>query len=177
MRPERKDYIDYYDYYINLVSEGNIVSALQNDHKNTLSFINSISADKADHKYAENKWTIKQVLNHIIDTERIFSYRALRFSRGDAQTLLSYDENIYAANANLTNTDLKLLAEEFDAVRKATILQFKQLSDKELLLKGKTLSGENNVLAIGFVICGHTQHHVNIIKERYLTNKILSTNH
>lgn len=168
MRPKKEDYIAYYDYYINLISEGDIVSALESNHKETLEFIKNIPVDKAEFKYADNKWTVKQVLNHIIDTERIFSYRALRYSRGDAQTLLPYDENFYAANANLTKTDLKLLTDEFDAVRKATILQFKQLSDKELLLKGTTSAGENNVLAIGFCICGHTKHHLNIIKERYL---------
>lgn len=168
MRPKKEDYITYYDYYINLIPEGDIISALENNHKETLEFMKNIPVGKIEFKYADNKWTVKQVLNHIIDTERIFSYRALRFSRGDSQALLPYDENFYAANANLTRTDLKLLTEEFDAVRKATILQFKQLSDKELLLKGTTSAGENNVLAIGFCICGHTKHHLNIIKERYL---------
>lgn len=168
MRPDKKDHIAYFEHYINLVPENDILSALQNNHQSILAFIKAIPADKAEYKYAEGKWTIKQVLNHIIDTERIFSYRALRFSRGDAQLLPGYDENLFAANANLSKTDLNLLAEEFDIVRKAIIIQFKQLTDKELLLKGKTTSGENNVLSIGYVICGHAVHHVNVIKERYL---------
>lgn len=168
MRPRKQDHIPYFEYYINLVPENDILSALKNNHQAILQFIKSIPTDKAEYQYAEGKWTIKQVLNHIIDTERVFSYRALRFSRQDATVLASYDENLFAANANLTKTDLNLLAEEFDAVRKATILQFQQLSDKELLLKGKTTSGENNVLSIGYVIPGHATHHVNVIKERYL---------
>lgn len=168
MRPQKQDHIAYFEHYINLVPESDIIAALKNNHQSVLTFIKSIPAEKSDYQYAENKWTIKQVLNHIIDTERIFSYRALRFSRGDVQLLPGFDENLFAANANLSHTDLNLLADEFDAVRKATVLQFIQLSEKELLLKGKTTSGENNVLSIGYVICGHAQHHINIIKERYL---------
>jgi uncharacterized damage-inducible protein DinB len=168
MRPNKQDHIAYFEYYINLVPENDILSALNNNHQTILEFLKSIPADKAEYKYAEGKWTIKQVLNHIIDTERIFSYRALRFSRGDNQVLASYDENLYAANVDLSRSSLDLLIEEFDAVRKATLLQFSQLSEKELLLKGKTTSGENNVLSIAYVICGHATHHVNVIKERYL---------
>lgn len=168
MRPNKQDHIAYFEHYINLVPESDILSALKNNHQSILAFIKSIPNEKLEFRYAENKWTIKQVLNHIIDTERIFSYRALRFSRGDHQLLPGFNENLFAANANLTNTDLNLLLEEFDAVRKSTILQFSQLSDKELLLKGNTSSGENNVLSIGYVIVGHAQHHVNVIKERYL---------
>lgn len=168
MRPNKQDHIAYFEHYINLVPENDILSALKNNHQSILQFIKSIPNDKAEYKYAEGKWTIKQVLNHIIDTERIFSYRALRFSRGDAQLLPGYDENLFANNVDLSRTDLNLLAEEFDKVRKATILQFQQLSNKELLLKGKTTSGENNVLSVGYVICGHATHHMNVIKERYL---------
>lgn len=170
MRPQKEDYIAYFDYYINLIQEADINLALKNNHKTILSFINSIPGEKLNYQYADGKWTIKQVLNHIIDTERIFSYRALRFARGDAQLLPGFEENKYAANANLTNTDLTLLTEEFDAVRKATILLFKQLSDKELVLKGQMASGIVNVLSLGYTICGHSQHHINIIKERYLSN-------
>lgn len=168
MRPITGEYISYYDKYINLVAENDIVSALQNNHQSILAFIKSIPTEKADFKYAFNKWSVKQVINHIIDTERIFSYRALRFSRSDAQLLPGFEENHFAAHANLSTTDLNLLAEEFDAVRKATILQFKQLSDKELILRGMTGAGEVNVISIGFTICGHAQHHINVIKQKYL---------
>ncbi|MBX3163089.1 MAG: DinB family protein [Bacteroidetes bacterium] len=168
MRPNKNDHIAYFERYINLVSENDILSALKNNHEEILAFITSIPKNKSEHKYAEDKWTVKQVINHINDTERIFSYRALRFSRGDAQLLPGFDENLFAANANLSTTDLDFLAEEFDTVRKATILQFRQLSDKELLLKGKVTLGETNVLSLGYMICGHATHHKNIIEERYL---------
>lgn len=168
MRPQEKDHIPYFTQYINLVPEGDIISALKANHQSTLDFIESIPRLKANHFYAEGKWTVKQVINHIIDTERIFSYRALRFARGDAQLLPGFDENLYAANANLTETNMQLLMDEFDSVRLATILFYKQLSVKELLLKGEMASGIANVLSLGYTICGHTQHHVNVIKERYL---------
>lgn len=168
MRPQKQDHIGYFEYYINLVPENDIISALKNNGDSISSFFKSIPSDKADFKYAEGKWSIKQLLNHIIDTERILSYRALRFSRGDNQMVLSFDENLYADNANLSKSGLNLLIEEFETVRKATILQYSQLSDKELALKGSSPSGENSVLSIGYMLCGHATHHVNIIKERYL---------
>lgn len=168
MRPKEQDHIPYFTQYINLVPEGDVISALKANHQSTLDFIEGIPRLKANHFYAEGKWTVKQVINHVIDTERIFSYRALRFARGDAQLVPSFDENLYAANANLTETNMQLLMDEFDSVRLSTILLYKQLSEKELLLKGHMASGVVNVLSLGYTICGHTQHHVNIIKERYL---------
>lgn len=168
MRPLEKDLIPYYVKYIDLIPEGDVISALKANHQSTLDFIESIPRQKVNYFYEEGKWTVKQVINHIIDTERILSYRALRFARGDAQLLPGFDENLYAANANLTETNMQLLMDEFDSVRLSTILMFKQLAEKQLLLKGAMSSGETNVLSLGYFICGHAQHHVNVIKERYL---------
>ncbi len=168
MRPQKKDYIPYFENYINLIPEDDIISALKNNHQVILDFIEEIPRQKLNYFYDEGKWTVKQVINHIIDTERILSYRALRFARGDNQQVLSFDENLYVANANLSNTNSQLLVDEFDSVRLSNVLFFKQLSEKELLLKGKMSSGETNVLSLGYFMCGHAQHHINIIKERYL---------
>ncbi len=168
MRPNPKDHIPYYSNYIDLVPEADVISALKANHQATLDFIESIPRLKANYFYDTGKWTVKQVVNHIIDTERIFGYRALRFARGDNQLLPGFDENLYAANANLTETNMQLLMDEFDSVRLSNVLMFKQLTSKELLLKGKTASGEVNVLSLGYMMCGHAIHHVNVIKERYL---------
>lgn len=168
MRPQVKDHIPYFLKYIDLIPEGEIIPALKANHQSTLEFIESIPRQKVNYFYEEGKWTVKQVINHIIDTERILSYRALRFARGDSQLLPGFDENLYAANANLAETNMQLLMDEFDSVRLSTILLFKQLSEKQLLLKGNMASGETNVLSLGYFICGHAQHHVNVIKERYL---------
>ncbi len=168
MKPKQTDHIPYYTYYIDLVEQNTIMDALVAGKKSISEFIKDIPTDKSDYAYADKKWTIKQVLNHIIDTERIMSYRALCFSRGEKQLLPAFDENTYAANSNLKNTDLKLLLQEFEAVREASILLFKQLSDKELAIKGMTGLGEVTVLSIGFMACGHALHHINVIQERYL---------
>lgn len=168
MKPNKKDYIPYFESYINLVPEDDIIAALKANHQTFLDFIEEIPRQKLNYFYDEGKWTVKQVINHVIDTERILSYRALRFARGDSQKILSFDENLYAANANLTNTNTQILADEFDSVRLSNILMFRQLSEKELLLKGQMSSGEVNVLSLGYMLCGHAQHHINIIKERYL---------
>lgn len=168
MRPKAEDHIPYFLRYIDLVPENDVIAAMENDQDAFLSFIKSIPESKAEYAYAPGKWTMKQVINHVIDTERIFSYRALCFARGEKQTLPGFEENDYAANANLEHTDLLMLAQEFDVVRRATILLFKQFGEKELLNKGAMASGITNVLSLGFTICGHGKHHVNVMKERYL---------
>lgn len=168
MRPKAEDHIPYFSRYIGLVPEDNVITALENDKDAFLSFVSSIPAAKEDYAYAPEKWTIKQVICHVIDTERVFSYRAMCFARGEKQTLPSFEENDYAANANLEHTDLHLLAQEFDAVRRSTILLFKQMGEKELLCQGNMASGKANALSLGFTICGHGKHHVNVMKERYL---------
>lgn len=168
MRPKKEDYIPYFDYYINLIPEGDVISALKNNYQSISHFFKSIPPEKVDYAYAEGKWTIKQLFNHLLDTERILSYRALRFGRGDSQLLPGFDEDTYVANAFLDHTSIDLQLEEFEAIRKSTLLLFQQFSDSQLLLKGQMASGVVNVLSLGYMICGHTQHHVNIIKERYL---------
>jgi len=169
MRPNKEDHIPYFENYISLVKENEIVSALVNNKKETIDLISSIPESKQNYAYADGKWTIKQLLNHIIDTERIFCYRALRFARGDEQQLRSYDENLYAANAQLKNTTIEIQREEFNAVRDASILFFKQLTEKELKLIGQMESGQTTVLSLGFMICGHTARHMNVLKDRYLS--------
>lgn len=124
MRPNEKDYPAYYKNYIQLIEEQDVISALKANHQTILDFIEEIPRLKLNYFYDEGKWTVKQVINHIIDTERILSYRALRFARGDNQTPLSFDENLYATNANLSNTNAQILADEFDSVRLSNIFIF-----------------------------------------------------
>lgn len=168
MKPKESDHVPYYKYYIDLVEQQDIVDAMIEGKKWVSAFIKSVPDSKADHAYADKKWTVKQVLNHIIDTERILCYRAMCFARGEKQTLPAFDENAYVANANLKNTDLDLLCEEFVAVREASILLFKQLGTEQLQIKGSTGLGEVTVLSIGYMICGHALHHAKVIQERYL---------
>ena len=168
MRPKKEDSPEYYIYYIGLINQQDDVSALSETKKEQLEFIKNISADLENYAYADKKWTIKEVLIHCIDTERIFSTRALGFARGDKQVPHSYDENIYAANSNAASRSLKDILEEFEAVRTGIICLYRSFSPETLNLAGQTPSGPATINSIGFTICGHTQHHLNIIKERYL---------
>lgn len=168
MRPQPADHIPYYKYYVDLVEQNTIVDALVEGKKWIGAFIKSIPPSKAEYAYADKKWTVKQVLNHIVDTERIMSYRALCFARGDKNKLPSFDENLYAQNANLKHTDINLLLEEFLAVREATILLYKQLDEEQLQIKGTTGLGDVTVLSVGYMICGHALHHAEVIQKRYL---------
>ena len=123
----------------------------------------------ADDVYAPEKWTIKQMLQHCIDTERIMGYRALAFARGDTNNLPGFDENEYAKNANLEGLDVKILIDEFDIVRGCNVLMLRKFTETELLRMGKANNINISPLALGFVLVGHLMHHVDVIKERYLS--------
>jgi hypothetical protein len=168
MKPQASEHPEYYGRYINLVKEDQIIEALAASSKAALSLIRNTDPALGDYAYANGKWTLKEVLIHCIDTERIFSTRALCFARGDRQKALSFDENTYAPNSEARTRTLESIAGEFEVVSKATLELFKSFSEKTLALKGETPSGPSTVAAIGFAICGHTLHHLNILTERYL---------
>ena len=120
-----------------------------------------------DKVYAPGKWTIKDLFQHILDTERIFCYRALAISRGEEQKLLSYDEDLYAKNAHATNRNLDEIINELKLVRQTSIALFKSFTPEMLLKTGEGFKGKYSVLAIGFMLPGHQRWHVDVIKERY----------
>jgi uncharacterized damage-inducible protein DinB len=158
----------YYQKYIDAVSDTDLIAALENEMQDALALMRNIPEDKGTFAYAEGKWTIKQVISHVIDTERIFNYRALRISRADGTPLSGFDENKYAPNANTENRSLHDIIEEYSAVRKANILFFQSLTDEMLETKGSANSFTMTPKAIGWMIAGHSRHHFNIIRERYL---------
>lgn len=168
MRPKKEEHPEYYNYYVDLVKQEDVVNALTETKKTSLDFIKNIPIELANYAYADGKWTTKQVLIHCIDTERIMATRALRFARGDSQKSTSFDENLYAANSHADLRSLKDIEEEFEAVRNATIALFRSFSFETIMAVGTSPSGIVTVNSIGYMICGHTQHHLNIIKERYL---------
>mgnify|MGYP000162018960 CR=1 FL=1 len=168
MRPVQGTYPPFLETYISKAIEDNIFAALKANTQLLEAFLKSIPRDKGDYAYAPGKWTIKQLILHISDAERIFSYRALRFGRGDAQQVLPFEENDYAKNSNADKRTLASVIEELLAVRKATTLLFESFSEETLSLKGNTKMGEVSVNTIGFAICGHAAHHVGVAKERYL---------
>jgi uncharacterized damage-inducible protein DinB len=157
----------FYDY-IKLVENEDLKSILKDQLKESEDFFNSIPQEKYLYKYGENKWTIKEVIQHIIDTERVFGYRALAFARKDIHTLPSMDENDYAKYSNANKRNWQDLVDEFSAVRKSTIFLYDSFSSEQLDSVGKASDYEMSVKAMGYTIAGHLAHHVNILKERYL---------
>jgi hypothetical protein len=168
--PSKKDAIaaEFYQRYLNLVKEDDVVKALKKNSRQFKKFLEKIPKKKIDFAYAENKWTIKELLQHIIDAERVFSYRALTFARKDSTPLPGFDENNWAANAQTTSRKWNDLVKEFRALRKSTESLFEAFDENQLLSKGTASEKEINTLALGYICSGHVAHHINIIKERYL---------
>lgn len=159
---------EYYQNYIRLSPDDNILEALKRNTKNFRKLLKKIPKKKQDKAYAEGKWTIKELLQHIIDSERVFSYRALSFARKDGAALPSFDENNWAANSRAAQREWKDLIDEFKSLRGATERMFASFDDSQLRSIGTASDKEINVVALGHIIPGHVEHHINVIRERYL---------
>ena len=163
------EYSGHLAAYINQVSnEYPLLEELEISIHRLIKFVQNIPLDKFDYRYAEGKWTIKEILQHLIDAERIFAYRALRFARNDKTPLPGFDENDYAAEAYADKRSIQELLTELAVVRQATQSLFKSFSQEELLRKGSASNNPVSVRALGFVIIGHQNHHERIFQERYL---------
>lgn len=167
-RPDFSRVPDFFHKYINQVTEDDLMTAINNNTGSMMAFLNSIPVQKHDYRYAENKWTIKEVLQHIIDAERIFIYRALRFARKDTTPLPGFDENLFAENAKADKRKWNDLVNEFAAVRKSTEMLFSSFDNEQLESEGHSNGHSNYVLGMGFICVGHCTHHKKVIEERYL---------
>ncbi len=167
-RPENTEYSDWYAGYVGLVTETDIITALQNQIDEFKTFFSHISDEKSLYSYANGKWTIKELLGHINDGERVFAYRALRFSRNDATELAGFDENPYVENANFNDRNLANLLEEFVLLRQANLFIFKNLKESDWDNIGIASEAKITVRALAYIMVGHARHHVKILKERYL---------
>jgi hypothetical protein len=168
-RPDLSRVPEFYHKYMNLVPENDLMTAFKNQTPVTIDFFEKIPPGKIDYAYAEGKWTIKEVLQHITDAERVFSYRALRFARKDATPLPGFDENLFAKNAKTDRRNWSDLLDEFRSVRKSTEYLFKSFDEEQMNETGISSNHPNYVLAFGYISIGHALHHVNVIKERYLS--------
>lgn len=168
MRLQPHEYHHYYELYLSKCQFDNIVEGLDQSLSDFVSFLKSIPEEKLEFRYAFDKWTIKEVLLHVIDTERIFGYRALRFARQDFTPLAGYDQDEYAPLSKANKRSINSLIEELQTVRQSTISLFKSFEDTELLQIGQASSNDVSVRAIGFILIGHQNHHKQIIEERYL---------
>ena len=163
------EYASYYETYIRQVSdEYTLIEELEISQHRLIKFVQNIPMDKFDYRYEEGKWTIKDILQHLIDSERIFAYRALRFSRNDITPLASFDENAYVEQANGNGRSIMDLLTELALVRQSSLSLFKTFTQEQLSRKGVASDCSMSVRALGFVIIGHQNHHQMVFEERYL---------
>lgn len=168
-RPRADEHIEYYGRYISLVPDGDLIALLRDQALETGVLLTGVTADRASYAYAPGKWTVKQVVGHLIDTERVMGNRALWFARDNAVDLPGFDENTWAANNACNDRTLGDLLEEFQVVRAATIEFAKHLDEGALMQRGKANGHEISVRALLYIIAGHERHHVALLRERYLT--------
>jgi uncharacterized damage-inducible protein DinB len=167
-RPDLSRVPEFYHGYINSVKENDLMSGLKSSTTNLFELLSSIPPEKHDYRYADGKWTIKEVVQHMIDGERVFTYRALRFARKDDTPLPGFDENLFAQTARADKRSWNDLVEEFAALRKSSEAMFASFDDEQLEQQGIASESPTYVLGIGFIVAGHVNHHCRVIKERYL---------
>lgn len=159
---------EYYDSYIDRVRDKDVLQTLEEQMNSTHQLLKSINEEKGNYKYAEGKWTIKELIGHLIDSERVFAYRTLRFARNDSTELPGFEQDDYVATANFSKRSMEELVEEFYLVRKSNLILFKSLSDEELSRTGIANGGEVSVEALLYIMAGHENHHIAVIKDKYL---------
>lgn len=162
------EYNPYYQVYINEVSDESLVNVLDHGGKQTAEFFKAIPASKHEFRYEEGKWTPKEILLHLIDTERVFAYRALQFARSENAVIKGYDQDEFAAHSNANDRSLEDLISEYEIVRAATLVQFKSYTEEVMKRKGEASNAPLSARAAGFIIGGHEIHHCKVISERYL---------
>lgn len=168
MRPAPQDSAEFYHKYINYTKGNSPAELIANHSQEIQHFFNNLPEAKADYAYAEGKWTIKQVLQHLIDAERVFTYRAVCIARKDKTPLPGFDENAYADNDGSSNRTLQSLKDEFSALRKATDLLLQSFSETQLSETGTASNKSITSNALCFITYGHLLHHKFILEERYL---------
>jgi DinB superfamily len=167
-RPDSAEYAPYYEKYISLVPGDNIVTTLSSQIEDTLALLRVLSESQGELRYAPGKWSIKEVIGHLIDAERIFTYRALRMARSDQTPLPGFDENSYVENGNFGERRVVELADEFQAVRKSSVYIFRHLGEDAWARRGVASDNEMSVRAIAHILAGHELHHLGLIRARYL---------
>jgi len=167
-RPDATEYAPYYETYVGVVPTGNIITQLEKQLEETLSLIRGLSEAQTAHRYAPDKWSIKEVIGHIIDSERIFAYRALRFARNDSQALPGFDQDDFMKYSDFDSRQMSDLAEELELLRRANILMFKSFDEEAWNRRGTASNAAVSVRALAYIIAGHELHHINVVKSRYL---------
>lgn len=167
-RPGADEHAPYYSTYIDKVPSGNLLELLRKQIGDLNSTLGSLSEEKGGHRYAPGKWTIKEIVGHLADTERVMTYRALSFARQDPSALPSFDENAWVPPAKFNDRTLASVLAELIAVRNATLALLGGLPAEAAARRGTANNNEISVRALGHILYGHVAHHVGVIKERYL---------
>lgn len=168
-RPEETEYLPYYGKYVSLVAGEDVLAALSGQLSGTLALLRGIPESQGNFRYAPDKWSIKELVGHMIDGERIFAYRALRFARNDKTPVPGFEQDDYISNASFDACALADLAAEFESVRRATIFLFRHLDGEAWMRRGIASESEVSVRALAYIIAGHELHHAGILRDRYLS--------
>lgn len=167
-RPDPTEYLPYFGRYIALVPEGDIMATLVSQNQSTLALLRSLPESKGALRYAPLKWSIREVVGHMSDTERIFADRALRFARNDATPLPGFEEGDYIRNGSFDDYQLSDLVDGFESVRRSTVFLLRHMTGEASARRGKANNAEISVRALAYVIAGHEIHHMNVLRTRYL---------
>ncbi len=168
-RPKAGEYPEYFEkYYSKLPAEGNLFDLMTKSNMDTIDVITSVDGETLEFRYAEGKWSIREIIQHLMDSERVFAYRAMRIARGDKSENPGYDENVYAANSNADSRNIMDMVREFSLLRASTIELFKSLSEEGLQQVGFANGYKVTPAAIGYAIVAHEMHHLKVIEEKYL---------
>ena len=167
-RLEQNEYAPYYQPYVELVADGNLITILSEQMKETITCLKDLSDVQAEYRYGEGKWSIKEVIGHMVDTERVMAYRILSIARGESQNLPGFNEEEYVRRANFTKKSIDELLQDFSIVRQSTVLLLKSLGEEAWLRRGLANNYEITVRALAVIIAGHELHHRSIIHERYM---------
>lgn len=167
-RPEANEYAPYFEKYVSLVPADDVLATLSRQLEDTLATLRSIPEEKADSRYAEGKWSIKELVGHMADCERIFGYRALCFARNDQTPLPGFEQDDYVKGGNFDEHRLNDLIEELELARKANLSLFRHLNPEAWTRTGDANGSQASVRAIAYIMAGHETHHMRILRERYL---------
>jgi len=168
LKPETSEYNPYYEKYISLIEEGELLNALERQPSELRSLLNGLDEEKGKYAYADGKWSIKEVLSHLIDGERIFGYRVLRISRGDETPIEGFEQDGYIENSHANERSFEDLLEELSLQRNANLRMLKNLREDGWKRLGTASQSPVSVRALGFIMAGHVRHHINILKAQYL---------
>lgn len=168
-RPDATEYAPYYEKYMVLAPKDDVIATLSRQLDETLATLRGLTETQGNSRYAPGKWSIKELVGHMIDAERIFAYRALRFARNDQAPLAGFEQDDYVSAANFDNRKLSDLADEFEHVRRGNLFMLRALDDEAWLRRGTASDNEVSVRALVYIMAGHETHHMQILRTRYLS--------